>query len=88
MFKKKDGCEVNWLVDPAMLPAAVPEATVFTYDWNADYFEDAPVQALLGHADSLLAHVKENRSHSKRPIISIVSCFGGLVLAEALTRAA
>lgn len=88
VFKKKDGCKVNWLADPTMLPAAVPEATIFTYDWNANYFEDAPVQTLLGHADALLAHAKENQSSSKRPIIFVASCFGGLVLAEALTRAA
>jgi hypothetical protein len=71
-----------------MLPAAVPEASIFTYDWNANYFEDAPVQAMLGHADNLLAHVAENRnSFSNRPIIFVASCFGGLVLAEALSRA-
>lgn len=66
----------------------MPEASIFTYDWNPSYFEDALVQTLLGHADSLLAHTKDNQSCSKRPIIFVASCFGGLVLAEALTRAA
>ena len=71
-----------------MLPAAVPGASIFTFDWNANYFEDAPVQTLLGHADSLLALTKGNQSSSNRPVVFIASCFGGLVLAEALTRAA
>ncbi|RYP11798.1 hypothetical protein DL767_010723 [Monosporascus sp. MG133] len=46
---------VNWLSDSTMLPAAVPEARIFTYDWDANYFENAPVQTLLGHADNFLA---------------------------------
>jgi hypothetical protein len=65
-----------------MLPAAIPEARIFTYDWNANYFENAPVQMLLGHADNLLAHVIGEQGSTSRPIIFIASCFGGLVLAE------
>ncbi|RYO74782.1 hypothetical protein DL766_009322 [Monosporascus sp. MC13-8B] len=54
-FKRKDGSGVvNWLSDSTMLPAVVPEARIFTYDWDANYFENAPVQTLLGHADKLL----------------------------------
>ncbi|KAK3935926.1 putative kinesin light chain [Diplogelasinospora grovesii] len=71
-----------------MLPEAVPEARIFTYDWDANFFENAPVQTLLGHADNLLALVlAESRGSEIRPIIFIASCFGGLVLAQALTRA-
>ena len=55
-----------------MLPAHIPEARIFTYDWNANYFEDAPVQTLFGHADVLLALVTENQVSKKRPIIFIV----------------
>ena len=88
MFKRKDGRQVNWLEDHDMLPAAVPEASIFTYDWNANYFEDAPVDTLLGHADALLTLVSETQSSGKRPIIFVASCFGGLVLAKAVTRAA
>ncbi|KAK4205172.1 putative kinesin light chain [Triangularia verruculosa] len=65
-----------------MLPAALPEACIFTYDWNANYFEDAPVQTLLGHADMLLGLVSEGRGSQTRPIIFVASCFGGLILAE------
>ncbi|KAK4232893.1 hypothetical protein C8A03DRAFT_39449, partial [Achaetomium macrosporum] len=82
-FKKKGGGGVvNWLSDRDMLPAALPEARIFTYDWNANYFGDAPVQTLLGHADVLLGLVSEGRGSQTRPIIFVASCFGGLILAE------
>ncbi|EXL45100.1 hypothetical protein FOCG_13863 [Fusarium oxysporum f. sp. radicis-lycopersici 26381] len=86
-FKRSEGRVVNWLADEDMLPATVPEARIFTYDWNANYFQDAPVQTLLGHADTLLAHIAETRDVKSRPIIFIASCFGGLVLIEAINRA-
>ena len=65
-----------------MLPAAVPQARIYTYDWNANYFQDAPVQTLFGHANNLLGLLSE-RQCSERPLIFIASCFGGLILAEA-----
>ncbi|KAI0159859.1 hypothetical protein GGR52DRAFT_582588 [Hypoxylon sp. FL1284] len=86
---KKDGSRVvNWLQDSDMLPAAVPDARIYTYDWNAKVFDNAPVQTLLNHADNLLSLIAVERSTSGRPIIFIASCFGGLVLAEAICRAA
>ncbi|KAK0639874.1 hypothetical protein B0T16DRAFT_383637 [Cercophora newfieldiana] len=88
-FKKKGGTGVvNWLSDHDMLPAALPSARIFTYDWNANYFADAPVQTLLGHADTLLGLIAAGRGSQTRPIIFIASCFGGLILAEAINRAA
>ncbi|RDW64629.1 hypothetical protein BP6252_10280 [Coleophoma cylindrospora] len=86
-FKKDDGTVTNWLADSDMLPAAIPEARIFTYDWNANYFKDAPVTRLLGHADTLLALVRERLCPDSRPIIFIGSCFGGLILAQAIIRA-
>lgn len=65
-----------------MLPAAAPDARIYTYDWNAKVFDNAPVQTLLGHADNLLGLVAAEHGTSGRPIIFIASCFGGLVLAE------
>lgn len=73
---------VNWLADSDMLPTDFPEARIFTYDWNANSFENAPVQTLLGHADTLLGLIAESRGSNLRPIIFIASCFGGLILAE------
>ena len=37
-----------------MLPAIIPEARIFTYNWNANYYDEAAVQSLLNHADGLL----------------------------------
>jgi hypothetical protein len=65
-----------------MLPAAVPQARIYTYDWDANCFQDAPVQTLLGHADNLLALVAGERGSRERPMIFVASCFGGLILAE------
>ncbi|KAI1382616.1 uncharacterized protein F4822DRAFT_100890 [Hypoxylon trugodes] len=71
-----------------MLPAAVPDARIYTYDWDAKVFDNAPVQTLLSHADNLLSLIAVEHSTSGRSIIFIASCFGGLVLAEAICRAA
>ncbi|KAK4663369.1 hypothetical protein QC763_0097850 [Podospora pseudopauciseta] len=88
-FKKRNGDGVvNWLSDADMLPAALPKARIYTYDWNANYFANAPVQTLLGHADTLLGLIAEGRGSQTRPIIFVASCFGGLILAEAIIRAA
>ncbi|KAK3332561.1 hypothetical protein B0T19DRAFT_415984 [Cercophora scortea] len=87
-LRGEDGKVVNWLADADMLPAVIPEASIYTYDWNANYFEDAPVQSILGHAHSLLVLISDLQGSNHRPIIFIASCFGGLILAEALTRAA
>lgn len=73
---------MNWLSDRDMLPEALPKARIFTYDWDANCFADAPVQTLLGHADTLLGLIAEGRGSRTRPIIFVASCFGGLILAE------
>ncbi len=73
---------MNWLVDTDMLPHAIPEARIFTYDWDANCFGDAPVETLLGYADTFLRHVAEGRGSKTRPIIFVASCFGGLILAK------
>lgn len=67
-----------------MLPAAIPEARIYTYDWNAKVFADAPVQTLLGYADNLLGLIAAERGHdnAERPLIFVASCFGSLTLVE------
>lgn len=52
---------MNWLCDEDMLPHRVPEADIFTFDYNAKYHDEAPVQTLLGHAQNLLALITEER---------------------------
>ncbi|KAI1176639.1 hypothetical protein F4777DRAFT_545378 [Nemania sp. FL0916] len=80
--------EIKWLEDKCLLPAAVPYARIYTYNWDAKVFNNAPVETIFGHADRLLDLVKARQSTPGRPILFIASCLGGLVLAEAITRAA
>ncbi|KAK8079336.1 hypothetical protein PG994_003143 [Apiospora phragmitis] len=63
---EKNGTQVHWLRDSNMLPAAIPEARIYTYDWNAKVFDHAPVQTLLGHADNLLGQVAAERGEGQR----------------------
>ncbi|PQE09102.1 nacht nucleoside triphosphatase protein [Rutstroemia sp. NJR-2017a BVV2] len=81
---------VHWLKDENMLPSILPNARIFTYDWNAGTEKHAATDTLFGHADALLykLHIKRHRYGSAdRPIIWVASCFGGLLLAKALHRA-
>lgn len=73
---------INWLADPDMLPAVVTSARIFTYDWDAEYFHDAPVETLLGPGDTLLSHLAQRSGPATRPLIFGASCFGGLILAQ------
>ncbi|OTB00328.1 hypothetical protein M426DRAFT_267786 [Hypoxylon sp. CI-4A] len=52
--------------------------SIGTYDWDANVFDNAPVQTLLNHADNLLSLVAAEHDTSNRPMIFIASCFGGL----------
>ncbi|KAM3088293.1 hypothetical protein ACMFMG_002347 [Clarireedia jacksonii] len=81
---------VHWLKDHDMLPSHLPNARIFTYDWNAGTEKNAATDTLFGHADALLRrlHIKrDGYGTTDRPIIWIASCFGGLLLAKALHRA-
>ena len=53
-----------WLQDNDMLPDIIPEGRIFTYDYNANYTE-APVETLLGHADTLLNLIHYERTSVK-----------------------
>jgi hypothetical protein len=82
--KKDGGGAANWLVDADMLPAVIPNARIFTYDWDANYFRDAAVETLLGHGKTLLNLVAQRPGPdvATRPLLFIASCFGGLILAQ------
>jgi len=76
--------EVHWLQDHNMLPNIIPNARIFTYDWNANFDSNPATDILLGHADGLLdrLHICRSKDTSNRPIIFIASCFGGLLLVK------
>ncbi|KAH6967166.1 hypothetical protein EDB82DRAFT_542181 [Fusarium venenatum] len=86
-----DSGDVNWLSDKHMLPSSMPYARILTYDWNANYDITASSDRFLGHADTLLDRVYVHREELCRlqtPVIFVASCFSGLLLAQALVRAA
>ncbi|KAI0201460.1 hypothetical protein F4808DRAFT_469749 [Astrocystis sublimbata] len=84
-YKGFDG-EINWL--ESFLPEAVPHARIYTYNWDAKVFNNAPVESIFGQAERLLTLVDAKHGTSSRPILFIASCFGGLILTEAINRAA
>ncbi|CAG1970801.1 unnamed protein product [Fusarium graminearum] len=82
--------DVNWLQDKHMLPKFMPESRILTYQWNANYEISASSDRFSGHAKTLLQDLHADRSDEGRkdcPIIFIASCFGGLLLAQALVIA-
>ncbi|KAF2235586.1 hypothetical protein EV356DRAFT_575695 [Viridothelium virens] len=78
--------EINWLKDDNMLPQKLRDARIFTYDWNANTIGDPAEDTLLGHAKTLIRELGE-RDCNDTPMIFIASCFGGLLLAKAITHA-
>ncbi|ETS76030.1 hypothetical protein PFICI_12974 [Pestalotiopsis fici W106-1] len=65
---KKDGDatsgEVFWLKDEGMLPSAIPDSRISTYNWNADYVGNPSHDLFLGHADSLLRCLDMDREET------------------------
>ncbi|KAL7942664.1 hypothetical protein V8C42DRAFT_360055 [Trichoderma barbatum] len=82
--------DVHWLKDETMLPAVIPNSRIFTYDWSASLDRNPGTQFLLGHATDFLSklYMARLQEGNDRPIIFIASCFGGLLFAKALYRAA
>ncbi|KAI0173446.1 hypothetical protein GGR52DRAFT_387555 [Hypoxylon sp. FL1284] len=70
-----------------MLPAAIPEASIFTYDWDVGDSTQSPPETLTSLAKNLLANIAQRRDSASRPIIFIAHSIGGLVLAEAINQA-
>jgi hypothetical protein len=81
----------NWLKDPKMIPHYIPNARIFTYNWNSDLFREPKTAELIvaEHARCLLADIQYHRRQvglaKVRPVVFIASCLGGIVLADALS---
>lgn len=63
--------DVNWLSDTHMLPDAMPDARILTYDWNANYDDTASAEQFLSHADTLLEalHIDREKLVSRARVI-------------------
>jgi hypothetical protein len=84
--KTGPGFEVNWLADPGMLPKVTGRARIFTCDWPADLRQQSSVPTTLHECaqslrNSIAQHLKVN---SRRPVLFIASCLGGIILIKAL----
>ncbi|KAE9966187.1 hypothetical protein EG328_009103 [Venturia inaequalis] len=62
---------VNWLQQPEMLPATVPNARIMRYEYESQWFGDDTVDTEFPY----------------RPLIFIAHCFGGLIVLKALRQA-
>ncbi|KAL9067187.1 MAG: hypothetical protein Q9161_007083 [Pseudevernia consocians] len=60
-YKTKTGPVVNWLSDSKMLPHIVPSARIYTFSWNAKYYEDASVARIDSVAEVLLSNLQSQR---------------------------
>lgn len=49
-----------------MLPSVIPNARIFTYNWDMSPGRGAATDILLGHADTLL-----HRLHIKRDMVAL-----------------
>ncbi|KAL2868909.1 uncharacterized protein BJX67DRAFT_379844 [Aspergillus lucknowensis] len=79
--------KINWLTDDTMLPAAMPKAQIWAYNWTANFYNKSIEAPLHDHARHFLKEIKKELGPEPRPIIFVASCFGGLLLAKTLVEA-
>ncbi|OCL09319.1 hypothetical protein AOQ84DRAFT_404825 [Glonium stellatum] len=78
-----------WLKDTDMLPSVIKGARTWAFDYNSNYSHDAQRVRIDGLAETLLSCIKDKRDDfESRKIVFIGSCFGGIVIAAALSAAA
>jgi hypothetical protein len=66
-----------------MLPAVLPQARIYVFEWDADFPVDNPKATLVSQATLLVDSIKaELESDADRPIVFIGSDFGGLIIAQ------
>ena len=62
------GHAFNWLSDDDMLPAVVPKARIWTFDYNANYHTNASLVDLLALGEMLLRSLSTVRTNVRAPI--------------------
>ena len=78
------GRPVNWLRDEDMLPAIIPQARIWMFDYDSNYSENAQIVHVKDLGETFLRFIRDNKDQEVgvRPLIFIGSCFGGLVVAQ------
>ena len=81
--------KVDWLSDSNMLPRTIPNARVMILEYESQWFGKGSVnQRLYNVADQLVQALSNQRSRgSKRPIIFVCHCLGGIIVEKALLTA-
>ncbi|KAL2046727.1 hypothetical protein ABVK25_011599 [Lepraria finkii] len=83
------GRAINWLCDKDMLPRVIPQARIWAYNYNSKCYmanaQEVDIQG-LGETFLRLLAAKSNEL-GRRPLFFIGSCFGGIVVTQALHAA-
>lgn len=80
--------EVCWLSDPKMLPAVVPNARIWTFNFESMWWGRRSTQNLESLGNQLRRFIRLTLPEVEgqtRPIVFVAHSFGGLVVARALT---
>ncbi|KAH7562505.1 hypothetical protein BM1_02025 [Bipolaris maydis] len=86
---KKPSDYINWLSDPTMLPAVLPNASIMRYGYSSAFFgHDRYSASAENVAKALLEELQVFRQTSpQRPLVFVAHSFGGLVVLRTLTKA-
>lgn len=74
---------INWLTHKNMLPAKVPRARIWTFNFQSNWYKEGPLQQIQDLAISLIEFMRQKLLHN-RPIVFLAHSFGGIVVAAAL----
>lgn len=81
--------KVDWLRDSNMLPRSVTNARIMVFEYESQWFGRGSInQRLSSVADQLVQALSHRRPRgSKRPVIFVCHCLGGIVVEKAILGA-
>ena len=81
--------KVDWLSDSNMLPRTITNARIMIFEYESQWFGKGSInQRLSSVADQLVQALSNQRSRgSKRPIVFVCHCLGGIIVEKALLAA-
>ena len=81
--------KVDWLADNNMLPRTIANARIMVFEYESQWFGRGSInQRLSNVADQLVHALSDQRSRgSKRPIVFVCHCLGGVIVEKALLTA-
>ncbi len=81
--------KVDWLSDSNMLPRTITNARIMIFEYESQWFGKGSInQRLSSVADQLVQALSTQRPRgSKRPIVFVCHCLGGIIVEKALLAA-